>query len=120
MNAQLSMTRVFDDSLLVFLRQNAVEGETLESLIADVFDEMYSEENGPLLAQFALIALDKMGMRRVMAAALLESLHRAATHHLDIYGYVDRLERVCRRKACIPVHNGITHNNRIGVHRPNL
>lgn len=106
-----TMNHVLDESLVQFLRNAAVEGESLESLITDVFTETFEEDPGPLLGQFSVIVLNKLGVKNMIGAALLDSLHNAARRGKDIYQHIDELERTSKRNKRLPIPRSTKQHN---------
>lgn len=112
-----TVNRILDDSLIQFLRNAAVEGETLESLITDVFTETYEDEPGPLLGQFSVIMLNKLGIKKMLGAAILDSLHTAAKQGKDLYTHLDSLERSSKRRR-LPIPRSKQHNLKLVGYSP--
>lgn len=95
---------VIEDAMRDLLRDAAVRGETLESLITDVFAEAHTDEPGPVLSQFALLLLTNLNLKKFVAGTLLKSLHAAALAHRDIYDQVDYLTKPKRRSVRVIAH----------------
>lgn len=100
---------VIDSSIHDLLKVAAVNGETLETVLSDAFAEMYSDEPGPVLGQFAIILLSKLKLKKVLAKAFVESLHTAASEGRDIYDHVDYLEKNRRHISATSLAFGMRH-----------